>query len=118
MRLLVVAFSPPDNSFSWPPLRRIAPQPPGPGFPEQAPSVKMSTAVAASSSVLRAACVTLLWKRSFLEYSRGSLGRTSAFGIGIQPVIGARQQKTQRRAAHQDGQGCDLVFAAAAAAAR
>src|ERR1700733_14047907 len=43
MRLLVVAASPPDNSFSCAPMRRIAPQPPGPGFPEQAPSVKSST---------------------------------------------------------------------------
>ena len=51
MRLLVVAVSPPDNSFSWPPVRRIAAQPPGPGFPEQAPSVKMST-IAPSQSVL------------------------------------------------------------------
>src|SRR5882757_1808780 len=29
------------------------------------------------------ACFTLLWKRSFLEYSRGSLGRTSALGSGL-----------------------------------
>ncbi len=43
MRLLVVWASPPFNSFSTSPKRRIAPQPPGPGFPEQAPSVKMIT---------------------------------------------------------------------------
>jgi hypothetical protein len=43
MRLLVVAGSPPDNSRSRLPRRRIAPQPPGPGLPLHAPSVKIST---------------------------------------------------------------------------
>src|SRR5574343_476681 len=43
MRLLVVSFSPPHSSFSCGPRRRIAPQPPGPGLPLQAPSVKIST---------------------------------------------------------------------------
>src|ERR1043166_2258321 len=42
MRLLVVANSPPEISFSRRPERRMAPQPPGPGFPEQAPSLKIS----------------------------------------------------------------------------
>ena len=39
MRLLVVAASPPQISLRCVPEIRIAPQPPGPGFPEQAPSV-------------------------------------------------------------------------------
>ncbi|MNY44320.1 hypothetical protein D3C86_1793370 [compost metagenome] len=40
MRLLVVLGSPPHNSFSWPaPVCKMAPQPPGPGLPLQAPSV-------------------------------------------------------------------------------
>ena len=43
MRLLVVTGSPPLSSFSWSPKLRIAPQPPGPGLPEQAPSVCMVT---------------------------------------------------------------------------
>lgn len=43
MRLLVVCDSPPESSFSLPSQRSIAPQPPGPGFPLQAPSVKIST---------------------------------------------------------------------------
>src|SRR5574344_2852452 len=47
MRLLVVAASPPHISFSCPPLFSRTPQPPGPGLPRQAPSVKMSTAVCA-----------------------------------------------------------------------
>ena len=39
MRLLVVSGSPPQSSLRCSPEIRIAPQPPGPGFPEQAPSV-------------------------------------------------------------------------------
>src|SRR6516162_2442203 len=45
MRLLVVAPSPPLSSRSCGPARSTAPQPPGPGLPLQAPSVKMSTVV-------------------------------------------------------------------------
>ena len=36
MRLLVVDGSEPESSFSCAPYCRIAPQPPGPGLPEQA----------------------------------------------------------------------------------
>lgn len=43
IRLLVVARSPPLNSFSFSPYRSTAPHPPGPGLPEQAPSVNIST---------------------------------------------------------------------------
>src|SRR5262249_60916488 len=43
MRLFVVAGSLPDISFSLVPYRRITPQPPGPGLPLHAPSVKIST---------------------------------------------------------------------------
>src|SRR5258708_18980542 len=46
MRLFVVILSPPQISFSCFPERRIAPQPPGPGLPLQAPSVKISTGAA------------------------------------------------------------------------
>src|SRR5882724_12143808 len=42
MRWLVVGFSPPESSFSRPSSMRTAPQPPGPGLPEQAPSVYMT----------------------------------------------------------------------------
>jgi hypothetical protein len=45
MRLLVVSGSPPENSFSCGPERTIAPQPPGPGLPLQAPSVKIWTSL-------------------------------------------------------------------------
>src|SRR4051812_9517174 len=44
MRLLVVAASPPQSSFSLFLYLKTTPQPPGPGFPRQAPSVKISTA--------------------------------------------------------------------------
>src|SRR3954468_19437159 len=43
IRLLVVSGSPPDSSLSLAPERITAPQPPGPGLPLQAPSVKIST---------------------------------------------------------------------------
>src|SRR5258707_773856 len=43
MRLLVVSGSPPLSSLTRSPKVRIAPQPPGPGLPEQAPSVWMTT---------------------------------------------------------------------------
>src|SRR4051794_37621124 len=43
IRLLVVSGSPPASSFSLSPMRSNTPQPPGPGFPRQAPSVKSST---------------------------------------------------------------------------
>src|SRR5580700_8093356 len=45
MRLLVVWGSPPLSSLTRSPNARIAPQPPGPGLPEQAPSVWMTTCV-------------------------------------------------------------------------
>src|ERR1700754_2807226 len=53
IRLFVVFASPPNSSFSWSPKRRMAPQPPGPGLPLQAPSVKMSI----RSDVIVVACV-------------------------------------------------------------
>src|SRR5919107_2736523 len=43
MRLLVVRGSPPESSRSLSPMRSSTPQPPGPGLPRQAPSVKIST---------------------------------------------------------------------------
>ena len=43
IRLFVVSGSPPDNSRSSPRHRISAPQPPAPGLPLQAPSVKIST---------------------------------------------------------------------------
>src|SRR6202043_505569 len=53
MRLLVVWASPPLSSLTWSPDSRIAPQPPGPGLPEQAPSVWMTTLGISAMSVLQ-----------------------------------------------------------------
>ena len=39
IRLLVVSGAPPERVHSWPLYSKMAPQPPGPGLPEQAPSV-------------------------------------------------------------------------------
>src|SRR6185436_20284184 len=43
IRLLVVWGSPPEISLRCSPNTRMAPKPPGPGLPEQAPSVWMTT---------------------------------------------------------------------------
>ncbi len=43
IRLFVVSRSPPDNSFLFPLYWSTAPQPPGPGLPEHAPSVYINT---------------------------------------------------------------------------
>src|SRR3954467_12881217 len=48
MRLLVVCGSPPESSRRCSPLTRITAQPPGPGFPETAPSGTSSTSCSAS----------------------------------------------------------------------
>lgn len=45
IRLFVVAGSPPEISLRRLPLVRMAPHPPGPGLPLQAPSVYMVTVV-------------------------------------------------------------------------
>ena len=47
IRLLVVYFSPPEMRFSVPDLgcKSTAAQPPGPGFPEQEPSVNIITSL-------------------------------------------------------------------------
>src|SRR5690606_36679478 len=50
MRLLVVSASPPLNSLRCRPNCRMAPQPPGSGLPEQAPSIRMTTRSVTSGS--------------------------------------------------------------------
>ena len=47
MRLLVVSAAPPFSSLRWPFHSITTPQPPGPGLPEQAPSLQIETRVAA-----------------------------------------------------------------------
>src|SRR4051812_42610197 len=55
MRLFVVCGSPPESSRRCSPLTRMTAQPPGPGFPETAPSGTSSTSgpVAAAASGIR-----------------------------------------------------------------
>src|SRR5262245_36123688 len=56
MRLLVVEASPPKSSFSCAPKHRMAPQPPGPGLPEQAPSVQIETSPFIATDRARGRC--------------------------------------------------------------
>ena len=92
------------------PKRRIAPQPPGPGLPEQAPSVKISTRCAVTLQcrippALFADCVEaqLAWN------IRAGPWAGPARRVGIEPVDKPRQQKAQRRAAHQHRQRGDAL---------
>ena len=73
------------NSFSWSPLRRIAPQPPGPGLPEQAPSVKISTR-RSRQSPYSPALLHLAVEAQLLEIFARVLGPHQGVGVGIQPV--------------------------------
>jgi hypothetical protein len=73
MRLLVVSASPPDSSLRVPLKRRIAPQPPGPGLPEQAPSVKILDASSSCHATARIPTRrTCRWNRIRRRYSSGS----------------------------------------------
>ena len=109
MRLLVVAISPPKNSFWVTPCSRMVAQPPGPGFPSQAPSVWMvtfftsrrlpdargiveqETAAQGRCGNLRAAvtdgCYKVewrsLWSVESVFYSGAHLSRKYAVGKGI-----------------------------------
>ena len=98
-----------------PPARRIAAQPPGPGFPEQAPSVKISTR-GWSQAVLRGA-FDLQVKAQPLGVIARVLGAHQGGGIAVYPVVKPRQKKAQRGAAAQNRQRGDLgggQFAASA----
>jgi hypothetical protein len=64
MRLLVVCASPPESSFSTPLKVRIAPQPPGPGLPEQAPSVRLRPYRRSSLQPVFAGARDARWKTS------------------------------------------------------
>jgi hypothetical protein len=81
MRLLVVCGSPPLSSRVWPFHCRIAPQPPGPGFPEQAPSVKIEAQLAP------------VFERILRPHQRARRN--------VEPVDQSGEQKTQRGAARQ-----------------
>ncbi len=82
MRLLVVWGSPPESSFSRLPERITTPQPPGPGLPLQAPSVKISTGVTLKRSG-RFQSARQLEHHSLLDAFDGLLAHVEMFGEEI-----------------------------------
>src|SRR6476620_7910445 len=104
MRLLVVCGSPPLISRVWPFHCRIAPHPPGPGLPEQAPSVWMIT-----RSVLTPSTVDAIVARTFDRLVEPKpapvferiLGPHHRTGRNVEPIDQAREQEAQRGAARQ-----------------
>src|SRR3954447_24865944 len=99
MRLLVVSASPPESSRSRPSQRRIAAQPPGPGFPEQAPSVWTSTTTPSSGSG------EAIGRDPLDATVEAELAQVLArvFGLDqrpldlVQPVVEPRHQEAERR---------------------
>ena len=83
------------------PCRRIAPQPPGPGLPLQAPSVNISTSglllTARSPRVDSDAAMEAQLGEIFLRI----LALHQGVGRRVHPVVEPRQQEAQRRAARQ-----------------
>ena len=84
-------FSPPDNSFSCWPVRRIAPQPPGPGLPEQAPSVKIRCDCTHKPVFPRVLHLDV--EAQLLGIFPRVLGPHQGVGIGIEPVISRVSRK-------------------------
>ena len=84
MRLFVVWLVPPQSSRSLPCQRSSAPQPPGPGLPLQAPSVKISTASESvcDGSVMPRARIALLASPSQALH----LAHHEALGLDVEPV--------------------------------
>lgn len=91
MRLLVVSASAPLSSFSVSLCRSRAPQPPAPGFPEQAPSVKISTRII-FYSLLKYSAKNSCSNRAMSSPSRIALAtkeRSLFFGIYTRKSLGA-----------------------------
>src|SRR5208282_2332373 len=108
MRLLVVSFSNPDNSFSRPFQRSTAPQPPGPGLPLQAPSVKIATVPPSSLEAIGLRIGDTAVETQLLQVFERILGFDQrAFGV-VELVVEPRQKETQRAAARQHRKRCDL----------
>src|SRR5712671_5772678 len=98
MRLLVVAASPPEISFSTPRKRSTAPHPPGPGLPLHAPSVKISTS---DVDAIGARPGDAAVKAQLFEIFERVLGaHQGALGL-VQPIVEPGQQEAQRAAARQ-----------------
>src|ERR1700757_5046446 len=101
MRLLVVALAPPEISLSCAPLRRMAPQPPGPGLPEQAPSVKSCTSAKPILPGVFHFHVKAQLPGIFLRVLRTDQGAR----IMVDQVEQPRQQEAKGGAAHQKRHG-------------
>src|SRR3546814_2690623 len=109
MRLLVVAGLAPLISSSLLPNRSRAAQPPGPGLPRQAPSVKISTRSPGSPliSAMTASALDAIGGRAahlamefqLLPVFQRVLWLDHGAGHLVEPVIPPGQQKAQGRAA-------------------
>src|SRR5262249_13827176 len=98
MRLLVVCGSPPLSSRVWPFHCKIAPQPPGPGLPEQAPSVWMITRAPLTSSALDsivARALDRLVEPQLAPVLERVLGPYHRARRDVEPIDQARQQEPQ-----------------------
>src|SRR6516162_2285194 len=109
MRLLVVCGSPPLSSLRCEPKARIAPHPPGPGLPEQAPSVWMTTcgsltAAASARSLVEPVVAHAgdgLVEAQLAEIFDRILAPHQRRPALVEPIDQPRQQEAQRRPARQ-----------------
>src|SRR5579859_1668671 len=92
----------------------MAPQPPGPGLPLQAPSVKISTVGNSLESIIfRVADRSV--ETHFLQIFARVLGPDQGTRLLVQPVIEPGQEKAKRAAAGQYRQGQPFGLAQGAA---
>src|SRR5512141_2722933 len=99
MRLLVVSCSPPLSSLRCEPDSRITPQPPGPGLPEQAPSVWITTF--GRSAMSRPKAVIAVGLHALVEPQLAQifvrvLCLHQGIRIGVDQIVGAGQKESER----------------------
>src|SRR6266702_3520627 len=112
MRLFVVMTSKPDSSFSVSPKRRMAPQPPGPGLPLHAPSVKMSTIGRPAPPISRqpviARSADAAMKAQFLQVLQRVLRPHHRPRRLVEPIVEPRQKEAQCATAREERQRGEL----------
>src|SRR3954471_11278433 len=109
MRLLVVSGSPPESSRSRPSQRRIAAQPPGPGLPEQAPSVWTSTTtLSGSGEAIGRDPLDAAVETELAQVLARVLGLDQRALDLVQRVVEPRHQEAERRPPGEDRQGVHL----------
>src|SRR3954453_21801813 len=102
MRLLVVSASPPESSRSRPSQRRMAAQPPGPGLPEQAPSVWTSTTpLSGSGEAIGRDPLDAAVETELAQVLARVLGLDQGALDLVQPVVEPRHQEAERGAARE-----------------